>query len=178
MKYSDKSLYFCKFRKFHLGAWGPSNNSFLNTFGRKNKGWVILITAHHEGRRPIRTSIYYAELYNKVLNLIKFPSETRWKAKKEKNTGNLSSKGGFICTFSLLISLSITLRTSKFRNHFTISSKYFDMVCYLKRETFSGPISFEVQRNDIWTDNIQSFDSSNTPYQNILFWLWTDLWTY
>jgi hypothetical protein len=40
--------------------------------------------------------------------------------------------GGFICTFSLLISLSITLRTSKFRNQFTISSKYFDMVCYLR----------------------------------------------
>ena len=28
------------------------------------------------------------------------------------------------------------------------------MVCYLKRETYSGPISYEVQRNDIWTDNI------------------------
>ena len=39
--------------------------------------------------------------------------------------------GGFICTFSLLISLSITLRSSKFRNQFTISSKYFDMACYL-----------------------------------------------
>ena len=78
-----RALYFCKFRKFHLGAWGPSNNSFLNTFGRKNKGWVILITAHHEGRRPIRTSIYYAELYNKVLNLIKFPSEDE-KQKKQK----------------------------------------------------------------------------------------------
>jgi hypothetical protein len=26
-----------------------------------------------------------------------------------------------------------------------ISSKYFDMACYLKQETFSGPISFEVQ---------------------------------
>ena len=93
MKYSDKSLYFCKFRKFHLGAWGPSNNSFLNTFGRKNKGWVILITAHHEGRRPIRTSIYYAELYNKVLKLIMFPSETRQKFELEnKRTGNLSSQ--------------------------------------------------------------------------------------
>ena len=65
---------------------------------------------------------------------------------------------GFICTFSLLISLSITLWTSKFRNQFTISSIYFDMACYLKRETYSGPISFEVQRNDIWTDNIQSFE--------------------
>ena len=30
------------------------------------------------------------------------------------------------------------------------------MVCYLKRETYSGPILYEVQRNDIWTDNIQS----------------------
>ena len=53
---------------------------------------------------------------------------------------------GFICTFSLLISLSITLRSSKFRNKFTTSSKYFDMVCNLKRETYSGPISFEVQQ--------------------------------
>ena len=57
--------------------------------------------------------------------------------------------GGFICTFSFLISLSLTLQTSKFRNQFTISSKYFDMACYLKRETYSGPISFEVQQNDI-----------------------------
>ena len=57
--------------------------------------------------------------------------------------------GGFICTFSLLISFLITLQTSKFRNQFTISSKYFDMDCYLKRETYSGPISFEVQQNDI-----------------------------
>ena len=58
-------------------------------------------------------------------------------------------KGGFICTFPLLIFLSSTFRTSKVRNQFTISSKYFDMVCCLKRE---------VQRNDIWTDNIQSFE--------------------
>ena len=43
--------------------------------------------------------------------------------------------GVFICTFSLLIFLSITsLQTSKFRNQFTISSKYFDVVCYLKLE--------------------------------------------
>ena len=41
---------------------------------------------------------------------------------------------------------------------FTISLKYFDMLCYLKWETYSGPISFEVQWNDIWTDNIQSFE--------------------
>ena len=39
-------------------------------------------------------------------------------------------EGGFIYTFSLLISLSITLQTSKFRNQFIISSKYFDMACY------------------------------------------------
>ena len=33
------------------------------------------------------------------------------------------------------------------------------MACYLKqREAYSGPISFEVQQNDIWTDNIQSFE--------------------
>ena len=32
------------------------------------------------------------------------------------------------------------------------------MVCYLKQEASSGPISFEVKRNDSWTDNIQSFE--------------------
>jgi hypothetical protein len=64
----------------------------------------------------------------------------------------------FICTFSLLISLSFTFQSSKFRNHFTISSKYFDMVCYLKQEASSPPISFEVKQNDSWTDNIQSFE--------------------
>ena len=42
--------------------------------------------------------------------------------------------GGFICTFSLSISLSITLQTSKFRNQYTISSKDLDMVRYLKQE--------------------------------------------
>ena len=57
--------------------------------------------------------------------------------------------GGFICTFSLLISLSIKLRTSKFKYQFTNTSKYFDMASYLKQETYSGPVSFEVQRNDI-----------------------------
>ena len=40
--------------------------------------------------------------------------------------------------------LSITLRCSKFRNQF----KYFDMVCYLKREASSAYISFEVQRKN------------------------------
>ena len=51
-----------------------------------------------------------------------------------------SFRGNFICTNSILISLSIRLRSSKFRNQFT-------MVCvmYLKRDTYSGPISFEVQ---------------------------------
>ena len=71
-----------------------------------------------------------------------------------KNSGGR----GFICTFSLLISLSITLWSSKFRNKFTVSSKCFDTVCYLKRETYFGPISFEVHRNGIWTNNIQSFE--------------------
>ena len=37
---------------------------------------------------------------------------------------DISSMGGFICTFSLLISLSLIFQTSKFRNQFIISSKY------------------------------------------------------
>ena len=52
------------------------------------------------------------------------------------------------------------LPSSKLKNQFTISSKYFDMVCYLKRETYSGSISFEIQQNYICTDNIQKFEMS------------------
>ena len=54
----------------------------------------------------------------------------------------LYTMGGFICTIFLLISLSNTLQNRKFRNQFTISSKYFDMACYLKWEAYPGPISF------------------------------------
>ena len=49
----------------------------------------------------------------------------------------------FVYTFSLLISISITLQFAM--NQFTISSKSFDMVCYFKQENYSGPISFEVK---------------------------------
>ena len=42
---------------------------------------------------------------------------------------------GFICTFSLSISLSITLLTSEFRNQFTICSTYLDMARYLDQTT-------------------------------------------
>ena len=62
---------------------------------------------------------------------------------------NKKIKGGFICTFSLLIYLSITLQTSKFKNQFTINSKYFDMAWFLKQDTYSGPIPFKVELNDI-----------------------------
>ena len=79
-----------------------------------------------------------------------------------------SNLGGFICTS--LSWLSVTSSSSQcgwtrmasqmiecyqFRCHFAESQK---MACYLKREAYSGPISFEVQQNDIWTDNIQSFE--------------------
>ena len=65
--------------------------------------------------------------------------------------------GRFICKFSFLISNSITLANDKFKNHFTISSKYLDMVCYWKHECSFASISFEVSQNDVWTDVIQSF---------------------
>ena len=61
--------------------------------------------------------------------------------------------------FSIMARLvPLSLGNDWFRNHFTISSKYFDMTCYLKWEASSSPISFEVQRTDIrtdiWTDSI------------------------
>ena len=37
----------------------------------------------------------------------------------------------------------------------TISSKYFDMVCYLKREAYSVPIYNEVQQNDICLEHFK-----------------------
>ena len=43
---------------------------------------------------------------------------------------------------------------------FTFNSKYFGMVCYLEWETTFGTISFEVQWNKDWTDNIKSFKLS------------------
>ena len=64
----------------------------------------------------------------------------------------------FIYNFSLLIFLSFTFKSNKYRNQFSISSTYFDMVGYLKRETCSSLISYEVRQNHIWTDNIQSFE--------------------
>ena len=36
--------------------------------------------------------------------------------------------------------------------------KTFDMAYYLKQEASSGRISFEVQPNDNWNDNIQLFE--------------------
>ena len=57
--------------------------------------------------------------------------------------------GGFICTFSFLISLSFALANDYFKNHFTISSKYFDMVCYRKYKPSFASIDFEVPRHDL-----------------------------
>ena len=157
---------------------------------------------------------------------IHFHSRTMWLAK------DTYSLGGFVCTFSLWISLSIKLRTSKFRNQFTNQFKIFwtrwwcpkfapglnikmgivqkvyewSSCCFAKKISpfknhlgkmtvwsliyfWTMPIllfipganighhplvriysdqnrplvlgnapSLEIQRNDIWTDNIQSFE--------------------
>ena len=45
-------------------------------------------------------------------------------------------EGRFICAFSFLISLSFTIAKDQFKNHFIISSNYFDMVFYLKHDRF------------------------------------------
>ena len=81
-------------------------------------------------------------------------------------------KGGFHLYLFPFIFLSITLQTSKFRNQFTISSKYFDMACYKKWATYSGPISFEVQKNDIWTtfNHLRCLSSSTTLGTRTGYW--------
>ena len=61
-------------------------------------------------------------------------------------------KPPLICTFFLLISLSITLQTSKFRSQFTISSKYFDMkgVHVLLVSLFGIPIVWSISHFFGW----------------------------
>ena len=56
-----------------------------------------------------------------------------------------------------------------FRNHFTISSKYFDMACYWKQEAYPGLISFEIVQ---WQLNwfIWDASSSSTALLNLLDW--------
>ena len=46
-----------------------------------------------------------------------------------------------------------------FRNHFIISSKYFDVACYWKQEAYSGPISFEIVK---WQLNWFIWDASSS----------------
>ena len=55
----------------------------------------------------------------------------------------------------------------QFRCHFAESQK---MVCYLKREAFSGPISFEVQWYDIWTDHLKCHSSSTALGTRTGYW--------
>ena len=89
----------------------------------------------------------------------------RWK--KSFLLGN-SPLGSFICTFPSWLSVTSSssqccwtrmasqmIECYQFKYHFAEFQK---MVCYLNGETYSGPISFEVQLNDIWTDNILSFE--------------------
>ena len=52
-----------------------------------------------------------------------------------------------VCVRSMVIlrMASQMIECYQFRCHFAESQ---EMACYLKREAYSGPISFEVQRND------------------------------
>ena len=70
--------------------------------------------------------------------------------------------GGFICTFSLIIFLLVTLRTSKFRNQFTISSNYFDTRSVLIRETCSGLLRLSEMTSELITFNHLRYHSSST----------------
>ena len=85
-----------------------------------------------------------------------------------------SAKGNFLQSFQTAKTMSLCKNYGEFHlylfpfdfpfNYIAklvssgISSKYLDMACYLKQETYSGLISFEVQQNDIWTDKMQSFE--------------------
>ena len=97
----------------------------------------------------------------------RFDWKTLWLNSEANNVAKTILRG-FICTS--LSWLSVTSSCSQccwtrmasqmiecyqFRCHFVESH---EMACYIKWEAYSGPISFEVERNDIWTDNIQSFD--------------------
>ena len=42
----------------------------------------------------------------------------------------------------------LSLANDSFRNHFTFSSKYFDILYYFKKEPSRLPIFLEVPRND------------------------------
>ena len=71
---------------------------------------------------------------------------------------NLSEQNWGVSSVPFSFRFPFQLHCELFRNQFTISSKYFDMACYLKQEAYSGPVSFVVQQTDVWTDNIQSFE--------------------
>ena len=49
---------------------------------------------------------------------------------------------------------SLDLNGNELEHELELEDMKRTMVCYLKWEASSGPISFEVQRNDIWTDNL------------------------
>ena len=73
--------------------------------------------------------------------------------------------GGFIFTFSLLISLSIILQTSKFMNQFTISWKYFDMACRVlpkTRDLFLSLLRFSEMTSKLIIFNHLRCHSSST----------------
>ena len=81
---------------------------------------------------------------------------------------NSSSQQTFILTegtwtFSLLFFLSITMQTSEFRNPFTISSEYFDMVCYCERPILVlSLLRFSQMTSELITFNHLRCHSSST----------------
>ncbi len=80
------------------------------------------------------------------------------------------SKLAFINQFYSIMTrlVQLSLANDYFRNHFTISSKYFDMVCYLKWEASSSPISFEVHTTRI---NILTFLVVLTNWMKVLIFI-------
>ena len=67
-----------------------------------------------------------------------------------------ASEERFICAFSFLISLSFTLANDQFKNHFTISPNYFDMIFYWKYDPFFllPSVLKYIPQNNNWTESI------------------------
>ena len=80
---------------------------------------------------------------------------------------------GFICTFFLLIFLSIILQSSKF-NYSSSTQCFWTRMADQIIESYQFKCNFAEPKKSL--NQKIPLILSNRPYQNILKWLWNDLW--